>query len=194
MGFAFDLNLGDLISSAFIAGVGLVLHRRTSGVEAEVKSIAERDLKLFEAVHTHKQTALEELFGPVAMQLQRTQIAFDRWTKKDLGLESKVIRSGNQTVRDVLLTKGHLIPGELMGDAMALVAHYDAWLLKFDALRVDAKSEEHFVFTGPDGYPFPKQAEQRFLDAFAKLRAELYEQPPKERTAQRAAAPNDKGS
>lgn len=105
MGFAFDLNLGDLLGSAFTAAVGLFLLRRTSGVEAEVKNLAERDMKLFESVHTHKQRALEELLGPVAMQLRRTQIASKRWTKEDLGLESKIIRAGNQTVRDVLLTK-----------------------------------------------------------------------------------------
>jgi hypothetical protein len=106
------------------------------------------------------------------MQLQRTNRAFRRWTSKDLGLEAQVIREGNRTIRDLFLANGHLVPPELMEDAMRLIEHYDAWLLKFDAIRGEgSKSDEDFVFVGPDGYPFPHEAESHVKEAFQSYSA-----------------------
>ena len=43
------------------------------------------------------------------MQLERTKRAFARWNGKNLYLEAKIVREGNVTIRDLILTKGHLI-------------------------------------------------------------------------------------
>lgn len=173
----FQVTLGGLLgSSVATALLGLLFLRRTRTVESEIKANFDRQLKIFESTRSWKEQALFELLGPVVMQLQRTKHAFERWKVKDLGLEAMVIRTGNLTIRDLLLGKGHLIPATLHEDAMRLVAHYDAWLLKFDELRGDRDKTDQspFVFVGPDGYPFPRASQDRIIDAFFALRHELY--------------------
>lgn len=117
-----------------------------------------------------------ELLVPVVMQLERTKQAFDRWWSKNLYLESEIIRKGNLAIRDLLLTKADLIPPDLVSDANRLVIHYDRWLEKYERLRGGTEPDlnEPFVFTGPDGYPFPAESEQRFRERFEQLRQTLY--------------------
>ncbi|PLK46949.1 hypothetical protein [Uliginosibacterium sp. TH139] len=172
-----NLAVTGLLSSsvgAVIVGVLFVRHNKT--IEAEIQEKLSRALKVFESERTWKEQALFELFGPLQMQFERTKRAFNRWTKKNLYLESKVVREGNETIRNLLLNKGHLIPPELMNEACSLVEHYDAWLEKFDRIRGDGGtvSTESFVFSGPDGYPFPTSAEAKFKETFRRLQHELY--------------------
>ena len=133
-------------------------------------------LQVFESKRSWKQQALFELLGPLQMQFERTKRAFDRWDRKNLYLEAKVVREGNQIIRDLLLTKGHLTPPHLMEDARRLVEHYDAWLEAFDRVRGETSTSSNtaFVFVGPDGYPFPSTAEVHFKAEFRKLQGELY--------------------
>jgi hypothetical protein len=67
------------------------------------------------------------------MQLERTKYAFDRWTTKNRNIETVIIREGNVIVRDLLLTKGHLIPTDPLGNAALLVEHYDRWLEEYES-------------------------------------------------------------
>lgn len=117
-----------------------------------------------------------ELLGPMQMQFERTKHAFDRWNRKNLLLEAMVVRVGNMAIRDVLLSKGHLIPHHLMADAGKLIEHYDAWLEAFEASRHDLskRNDVAFVFVGPTGYPFPTEAEANFKAEFRKLQSELF--------------------
>ena len=110
------------------------------------------------------------------MQLERTRRAFARWHGKNLFLEAKIVREGNVTIRDLFLSKGHLIPPELMEHAARLVEHYDRWLEEFDAKRTieSPGNADTFVFAGPLGFPFPSDAEQEVVATFRKLQRELY--------------------
>jgi hypothetical protein len=91
-------------------------------------------------------------------------------------LEAKIVREGNVTVRDLLLTKGHLLPPDLMDDAARLVEHYDRWLEEFDAKRTTESpgNMDDFVFAGPQGFPFPRDAEQKIVESFRALQRDLY--------------------
>jgi len=113
-----------------------------------------------------------ELLTPLVIQLKRTQNAFHRWTSQNLFLESEIIRKGNLAARDLLIDKAHLIPPDLVSDAHALIYHYDRWLEKYDQVRggrtPDLKTT--FVFTGPDGAPFPVLAERHFIERFEKIK------------------------
>ena len=40
-------------------------------------------------------------------------------------LEAKVVKVGNEVIRNLLLEKAHLIPPELLNDADKLIEHYD---------------------------------------------------------------------
>ncbi|HUI79203.1 MAG TPA: hypothetical protein VLY24_14860 [Bryobacteraceae bacterium] len=173
----FEVTLGGLVGSSLATAVlGALFLRRNKTVEAAIKAQFDESFKVFESKRSWKQQALFELLGPLQMQFERTKRAFDRWDHKNLYLEGKVVREGNQTIHDLLLTKGHLIPPHLMLDACKLVEHYDAWLEAFDRIRSQSSttSDTAFVFVGPDGYPFPAQAEENFKAEFRKLQQELY--------------------
>ena len=129
-----------------------------------------------ESRHAWKEEAVQHLLGPMTIQLDRTKRAFGRWNEKKLYLELKVVREANLAVRDLLLGKPHLIPPDLRSDAGDLVQHYDVWLEEFEKLRggdePDLTSE--FVYAGPAGYPFPKEAEKRLVERYEKLWSQLY--------------------
>lgn len=107
------------------------------------------------------------------IQFDRTKRAFDRWDGKNLYLEANVIREGNTIIRDILLTKGHLIPSDLLEHAGKLIDHYDNWLEEFDRVRIKKESGENvaFFFT----YDFPRDSVAAFKESFRKIRDELYQ-------------------
>jgi hypothetical protein len=173
----FEVTLGGLLGSSIATSLlGALFLRRNKRVESEIKAHFDERFQVFESTRLWKQQALFELLGPLRMQFERTKRAFQRWDQRNLYLECEVVRKGNQTIRDLLLTKGHLIPPHLMEDASQLIEHYDAWLEAFERIRSEDSEEQHkdFVFVGPDGYPFPTKAEANFNAEFGKLQAELY--------------------
>jgi hypothetical protein len=161
-----QLVVAALISGAVASSIiGVIFRRYVTRVEQEVRS-----------QRAWKERSLTELLGPVNMQLERTERAFHRWTKKNLYLEAKVVGEGNRIVRDLLLQKGHLIPPDLLGEAAKLVEHYDVWLEKYETQRLAEKPhlEAPFTFVGPQGYPFPKGSANSFQQRFQELWKELY--------------------
>lgn len=173
----FQVTLGGLLGSSVATAVlGAMFLRWNKTVESEIKSHFDQQFNIFQSTRAWRQQALAELFGPLVMHLDRTKAAFDRWDRKNLYLEGQVVRQGNQTVRDTLLAKGHLIPPHLIKHATLLIIHYDVWLEEFDRVRNSGSStsDESFVFVGPAGYPFPREAEAAFKEEFARLQRELY--------------------
>ena len=174
----FNATFGGLVGSSLATAVfGLLALKHSKTLEAQIKGLFDERLKVFESKRAWKQQALSELFGPLYMQFERTRRAFGRWNAKNIYLEAKVMREGNETARNLLLAKGHLIPPELIEDAGALIEHYDAWLEEFDRVRgANAHaSNEQFVFVGTKGHPFPSKAEVAFKVQFKRLQTELYD-------------------
>jgi hypothetical protein len=171
-----SLVAGVISGSVISAILGLVFHRRTAGIEEEIRTQFQKSLDVSRSRRAWKEESLAELLGPIYMQLDRTERAFNRWTSKNLYLEAKIIREGNLAIRDLLLQKGHLIPPELLDDAGRFVEHYDRWLEEFEQQRLSENPDldTPFTFVGPAGYPFPVDAEERFREAFSKLWHELY--------------------
>jgi len=167
-----SVSIGQFaVSTVLSAGVvsvvmGLIFKGFVTKVEAEVKSR-----------RTWKEESVAELLGPLNMQFDRTKRAFIRWNTQNLFLEAKIIRVGNETIRDLLLNKGHLIPPELLEDAGKLIEHYDVWLEKFEKQRSSERPdlETQFVFVGPDGFPFPHESEKKFRNKFNEYWRKLYE-------------------
>lgn len=115
-----------------------------------------------------------ELLAPLIVQLDRTKSAFARWNGKNLSLESETIREGNNEARRLLMTKAHLVAAQLENDSRRLIEHYDRWAEEYDRIRVRQKnSDEPFVFVGPEGFPFPTDAEENFRRRAMELRASL---------------------
>jgi len=168
------ITLGDIIGSGIASAiVGALLAQRIkrveSGVEEEFRRREDRDEYL--------RQALFELFGPVKMELMRTKRAFLRWNDRSAYIETQVIRAGNLRIRDLLLTKGHLIPGDLIDEAQVLIEHYDVWLEEYELARGNSSksdSSPRFVFAGPKGFRFPHEAEGAFIKRSNELQQELY--------------------
>ena len=175
-------NFGETLFAALLSGsvlsaiLGALFYGRTKRLEAQIRDQFERSLAEFKSQRDWKEKSISELLGPLNMQFERTNRAFRRWRNKNLYLESKIIREGNITIRDLLLRRGHLIPPELLEDAGKLIEHYDRWLEKFERVRIEEQPEqdEAFVFVGPEGYPFPSKSEERFREKFKEMWGELY--------------------
>jgi hypothetical protein len=167
-GFAFI----ELIASAVVGGgvvsgiISMIFKSFLAKIEAEIRS-----------KKSWKEEAVSDLLGPLNMQFDRTSRAFKRWRTKNLFLEVKVVKVGNEVIRDLLLDKGHLIPPDLLDDAGKLVEHYDVWLEKFEEQRSieNPNHEAEFLFVGPDGFPFPTASENRFKNKFKEYWHDLYE-------------------
>ena len=110
-----------------------------------------------------KEQSVAELLGPVDAQLRHTRRAFERGDRETL-------EAGNEAVRDLLLTRSHLVPPELRPDADALVEHYDQWLATYEQQR----REDGPV--GPIDIAFPTEAGRRFSDTYRRYMSELYGQ------------------
>ena len=81
-----------VISSALVSTIaGVIFTRHVTAVAEEVRS-----------QRTWKERSVAELLGPMNIQFDRTKRAFDRWQEKNLYLEVKVIKIGNETIRLVL--------------------------------------------------------------------------------------------
>jgi hypothetical protein len=172
--------LAALLSGSVVAAVlGAVLQRRTTTIHLEIKSRFDSLAAVSGSQRAWRERSVAELLAPIAAQLERTQRAFERWNDQNLYLEAKVIREGNVTIRDLLLTKTHLIPPDLLLDAASLVAHYDRWLEEFDRLRSEQNpgAGAKFVFVAAKGYPFPRDAADKFQKRFLELWNELYAGP-----------------
>lgn len=172
-----NLILSALISSSLVSLVfSFFLKRRTEIITNEVKKRFEEQATVFRSNYVWKEKSLAELMGPIYMQFCRTEYAFRRYKAGNLYLEAKILKDGNQKIKDLLLEKTHLIPLDLIEDARKLVEHYERWLEEFDKLRGDVHKDlnEKFIFVGPDGYPFPKSAENIFKKMYLQMWNELY--------------------
>jgi hypothetical protein len=169
--------LSGAVAAAFVGAIlGAVLLRRNTQLQESIRLQFSQISAIVASQRVWKERAIAELLGPVYMQLDRTERAFRRWEAQNIFLESKVIRDGNMVIRDLLLSKPHLIPPDLLQDAALLVEHYDRWLEEFARVRGDKEPDlqQAFVFVGPKGYPFPRESAKNFEARFRNLWAELY--------------------
>jgi hypothetical protein len=171
-----DLVLAALISGGVVSTVvGFLLTRRTMELKSAIENQFKEQFEIARSQRSYKERALAELFGPLFMSFERTRRAFERWKPGSLFLEANVVRTANLQIRDLLLAKGHLIPPELLDDASRLIEHYDKWLEVYEREREGPNaSKEDYVFVGPEGFPFPQDAEQRFKDHCRRLLRDLY--------------------
>ena len=160
------LALSAVISSGVAAVVSTVVF--TAYVERVQGDLRSR--------RVWKERSVAELLGPMNIQLNRTRRAFDRYKNTNLYLEAKVFKVGNETIRNLLLEKSHLMPPELWPDADKLVEHYDKWLEEFEAKRGGKEPDlsTTFIYVGPQGYPFPDGSADRFQRIYRQYWEELY--------------------
>jgi hypothetical protein len=165
-----------ILSGSVAAGImNALFQRRTEYIRNEFQ----KAMAAFQSERIWEERSTAELLGPMWMQFERTKRAIARWKHKNLFLEAKVVREGNLTIRDLILTKPQLIPPLLRKDAGDLIEHYDRWLEEYERVRggKDPNLDTEFVFAGaggPDSFPFPSHAEVNFKREFERIWEKLY--------------------
>jgi Zn-dependent M32 family carboxypeptidase len=161
-----------ILSSGIAATiVSIISIKRTKQIEENIREASEKNIEEFKSTREKKEEMLSELIGPVVMHLHRTSRAFNRYKEKNEFLEAEVLYKGNLAIRDILLDKGYLLDKKMIKHAIDLIEHYDAWMEEFERHKFDVVE---FVFAGPRGYPFPRNAEKAFINACESLKSELY--------------------
>ena len=163
-------------SSLITSIVSFFLHKRTEKVTAEVKKKFDYIQKKLSADLQWKQRACKTM-GKIYFHLVRTREAFDRYAhikKQNSFLEGEIIKYSNQKIRDLILKEGYLIHPKLRDMATKLLIHYDVWLEKYNSMRIETNDTNSHVYVGPDGYSFPKEAENSFKKSYLELWNELY--------------------
>jgi hypothetical protein len=168
-----DALLAAVLSGGVIAAVlGLVTHRHSLRQKSEIEDQFRRLVETRES----RWALLQEVLGPVNAHLARTRLAFGRWREQNLFLEQQIIYESNAEIRRILLAKYHLLTPELRPHAMELVQHFDRWFEEFEKQRraqTPSDGGASFVFVGPQGYPFPRAAEEAFTAALDQTYTQL---------------------
>ena len=160
----------SLISGILVSGlIGYFLLRRDERIKNTIQEeFKKRDI-FFNAQFNFKQRSVEELLGPVMMQLTRSSITLQAYRPND-AFQEAILKECNETVRDLLLKKGFLLPAELLPDAGEFIKHYDGWLQLYNDVRIVKNDKEaKLLFT----FDFPRQAEQNFGKKYNEFRKEL---------------------
>ena len=167
----------ELVRAVLITGVvGYFAHQSQQNLSAKIEAASNRTEAAFRSRHEWKERCLAELLGPLVLRLGQTKRAFDRWKEPNLYLE-RCVYEGNEASRRLLLEKAHLVPPHLRDDALELIEHFDVWMEEYQRVRGDTRAEESlpYVFVGPKGFGFPRDAERRFQEEFGRLWKEFYD-------------------
>lgn len=169
-----QIILGSSIGTSIFTGIiGYFFHQKTERLNAEIKHEFEvRSRIQNNDLEWKKQSA--KLLGQVYLHLNRTRLAFrniySELDRYDEHVENEIMLNSNKHIRDSLLDNGHYIPPELLEEASRLVEHYDAWLIKYHKLRTELNDTKTIqVYVGPDGVPFPADAEEKFKAGYISV-------------------------
>jgi len=113
----------------------------------------------------------DELLGPLHMHFLAAAQAYRDYLENGQSFVfACTLRRTNASARELLLRRGHLLPRERVGDAVALLRHYDVWLTCWDELAARMKPglEDRFVFE--NAVTFPKDAQRRLDELFVESR------------------------
>jgi len=165
-----EIAIKILVDIILISGIiGYFITKREERLKKTIQEEFSRRDKFFDARFQFKLRALEELLAPVKLQLLRSRITIQAYNANNEYRE-KILKECNENIRNLLLEKGHLIPTELIPDAVEFIKHYHEWLQAYrEEKELNNDSEIRHVFT----YNFPHDAEKAFIDKFDAYRKEL---------------------
>lgn len=166
--------LSSVISGAVIGGI--------------LKWSLDKELEAWRSTRSWQASALSEVVAPTVMHLSRTAALAERYRVEPRYGEAALLRDSNHTVRALLLSKSHLLPGELVSVSECLLTHYDIRLKRFDLSLAKHKASAGGQEPAPDqafdvGFAsleatkcgaFPKEAPVMFSQQYDVLRKALY--------------------
>jgi len=163
----------SLVTSMLTGTIAYFFHKKTERFNAVIKQEFEIRSQIRNTdMEWKKQSA--KLLGQVYIHLNRTRLAMKRIYSKldhyDECFENEIMYKSNKHIRDSILDNGHYIPPEIIEEASKLVEHYDAWLVKYQKLRIEQKDTKTVhIYVGPDGIPYPDDAEEKFKSQYIRL-------------------------
>lgn len=170
MGTVTEIAIKVLVEAVLVSGIiAYFFSQREERMKKTIEAEFSKRDKFFDTRFHFKLQALEELLAPIKLQLLRSKITLKGYDANNEYRE-RILKDCNETIRDLLLEKGHLIPLDLMPHAEQFISHYDEWLRAYrDAREVEHNATVRHVFT----YDFPHEAERAFLAKFDAYRQEL---------------------
>ena len=158
------------VEAILISGIlGYFFSKREERMKKTNEAEFSKRDKFFNVRFNFKLKALEELLAPIKLQLIRSKITLRGYDANNEYRE-KILKECNETIRSLLLEKGHLIPADLIPFAETFISHYDEWLQAYRANReIQNKADIQHVFT----YNFPHDAEKAFVEKYEVYRKEL---------------------
>ena len=109
--------------------------------------------------------------GALKTQLDRSEVAYHAYI--DSGqtfLYAKILKKSNDGIRDLLLSKTHLLPPDLYGNAIALLHHIDVWSVLWEDTFLIRNPSITCVFSFANDVIFPATEVQRIIDYYNVLK------------------------
>ena len=107
---------------------------------------------------------VQDLLKPLIEQLDRSKAAVDGFNRGDPDAR-EIIRLGNRSALDILISNSSLIPKHLREDAVRLVEHYESWLRwnQYDPTQqqMQIRSEPFIPFPTDSALKFREELEKR---------------------------------
>lgn len=165
-----EILLKFFVEPIVISGViGYFLIKREERLKHTIEAEFKKRDMFFNAQFNFKQRALEELLAPIKLQLIRSSLALKSYKQYD-PFREKILKECNETILNLLLNKGFLIPVDLFPYAEKFISHYDEWLhAYYESREVKNDKKTPYVFT----YNFPADAEKAFNKKYNDFRQEL---------------------
>ena len=114
-----------------------------------------------------------EFLSPMNFLLKLSATAYKKYLSNKIYLHALNIRKANEMIYKLVIEKVNYIPGSLQEECIALLNHYDSWMLQFKEEELSRKPslKDEFIFERADEQvAFPGLAESKIFEAYNKAR------------------------
>jgi hypothetical protein len=96
--------------------------------------------------------------GVVITQINRSNFAYKSYIESgNIFMYAKILKTSNDELRDLLVSKSHLLPLERYRNALALIHHIDVWSVLWEDAFLLLSPSINSVFKFDNEVNFPKK-------------------------------------
>jgi len=124
----------------------------------------------------NKKEVFQQLIAPLYLLLQLSGKSYQQYLDNKIYLNAAILRRTNQRICKLLYQSLALVPEELHEDVVALLNHYNGWLIQFNNHKRDKKPglADPFIFGQIDrALAYPLQAEEDIIRYYKRVKQEL---------------------
>jgi hypothetical protein len=113
---------------------------------------------------------LTNILKQISSSFDASSIAYKNYIENGKTFQyAKVLREINDQTKTLLTDHLQILPLSLQPDALAIIAHYDAWMEKWDQLKQDINPSPGDVFIFANDHRFPKDSAKRIEEEYSRL-------------------------